>query len=94
MVIASSGVEYEVMTADDMVVVRSPAVRSLKQQNRRPIPVHLALYRRYPQIGGSFIPIPAMRRSVAGRPRSARSGTTHADYSGGAIPCTRRPDDR
>ncbi len=60
MVIKPSGVEYEVMTADDMVVVEI-ASGKVVEGNKKPssdTATHLALYRRYPQIG---IPIPAMR---------------------------------
>lgn len=65
MVIKPSGVEYEVMTADDMVVVEI-ASGKVVEGNKKPssdTATHLALYRRYPQIVGSCIPIPAMRRS-------------------------------
>ena len=54
MVIKPSGVEYEVMTADDMVVVEI-ASGKIVEGAKKPssdTPTHLALYRRYPQIGG------------------------------------------
>lgn len=65
MVIKPSGVEYEVMTADDMVVVEI-ASGKVVEGNKKPssdTATHLALYRRYPQIGGIVHTIPAMRRS-------------------------------
>ena len=82
MVIKPSGVEYEVMTADDMVVVEI-ASGKIVEGAKKPssdTPTHLALYRRYPQIGGIW--------SQAGLDLPAW-GTTHADYFYGAIPCTR-----
>lgn len=47
-------VEYTVMTADDMVVVEL-ASGKVVEGSKKPssdTPTHLALYRRYPQIGG------------------------------------------
>ncbi len=65
MVIKPSGVEYEVMTADDMVVVEIASGKVVEgNKNRRPIPRpiwrSIAAIRRSV---GSCIPIPAMRRS-------------------------------
>ena len=54
MVIKPSGVEYEVMTASDMVVVEITSGKVV-EGNKKPssdTPTHLALYRRYPGIGG------------------------------------------
>ncbi len=88
MVIKPSGVEYEVMTADDMVVVEIASGKVVEgNKNRRPIPRpiwrSIAAIRRS---AGSCIPIPAMRRSGR-RPGSISAwGTTHADYFYGAIP--------
>lgn len=65
MVIKPSGVEYEVMTADDMVVVEI-ANGKVVEGNKKPssdTATHLALYRRYPQIGGIVHTHSAMRRS-------------------------------
>ena len=54
MVIKPSGVEYEVMTADDMVVVEIASGKVVEGAKKpsSDTPTHLALYRRYPQIGG------------------------------------------
>ena len=54
MVIKPSGVEYEVMTADDMVVIEIASGRVVEGAKKpsSDTPTHLALYRRYPQIGG------------------------------------------
>ena len=54
MIIKPSGVEYDVMTAEDMVVV-DIATGQAVEGNKKPssdTPTHLALYRRYPEIGG------------------------------------------
>ncbi|WP_188317627.1 class II aldolase/adducin family protein, partial [Salmonella enterica] len=54
MVIKPSGVEYEVMTADDMVVVEI-ASGKVAEGNKNPssdTATHLALHRPYPHTGG------------------------------------------
>ncbi|EJO7683043.1 class II aldolase/adducin family protein [Escherichia coli] len=54
MVIKPSGVEYDVMTADDMVVVEIASGKAV-EGSKKPssdTPTHLALYRRYAEIGG------------------------------------------
>ncbi|MGY5957929.1 L-ribulose-5-phosphate 4-epimerase [Kosakonia sp. BK9b] len=92
MVIKPSGVEYEVMTADDMVVVEI-ASGNVVEGSKKPssdTPTHLALYRRFPQIGG-IVHTHSRHATIwsqAGRDLPAW-GTTHADYFYGAIPCTR-----
>ncbi|MBQ6361227.1 MAG: L-ribulose-5-phosphate 4-epimerase [Lachnospiraceae bacterium] len=90
-VIKPSGVPYDNMTPEDMVIVNMAGnVVEGKWKPSSDTPTHLALYRAFPNIGGivhthsrwatSFaqagIGIPAM-------------GTTHADYFYGDIPCTR-----
>ena len=92
MVIKPSGVEYEVMTADDMVVVEM-ASGKVVEGGKKPssdTPTHLALYRRYPQIGG-IVHTHSRHATIwsqAGLDLPAW-GTTHADYFYGAVPCTR-----
>jgi len=90
-VIKPSGIAYGVMTVDDMVVVDLEG--NVVEGRYRPssdTATHLALYRRYAELGGvvhthsthatawaqAGLSIPAM-------------GTTHADYFFGDIPCTR-----
>lgn len=92
MVIKPSGVEYDAMRPEDMVVV-DLITGEVVEGNLKPssdTPTHLELYRNFPNIGGivhthsrwatiwaqSKLPIPAM-------------GTTHADYFYDAVPCTR-----
>lgn len=92
MVIKPSGVEYNVMTADDMVVV-DIATGHVVEGAKKPssdTPTHLALYRRYPDIGG-IVHTHSRHATIwsqAGLDLPAW-GTTHADYFYGAIPCTR-----
>ncbi|HIH9252232.1 TPA: L-ribulose-5-phosphate 4-epimerase [Enterobacter ludwigii] len=92
MVIKPSGVEYDVMSAEDMVVVdiaTGQVVEGVKNPSSD-TPTHLALYRRYPEIGG-IVHTHSRHATVwaqAGQDLPAW-GTTHADYFYGAIPCTR-----
>ena len=97
-VIKPSGVEYEHLTAQDMVVV-SLETGERVEGHLNPssdTPTHLELYRNFPEISGVVhthskwatifsqigLGIPAL-------------GTTHADYFYGEIPCTRpmRPEE-
>ena len=91
-VIKPSGVEYERMTADDMVVIDMDGNKAPGCLNpSSDTPTHLALYKAFQQIGGivhthsrwatifaqAGVCVPAL-------------GTTHADYFYGDIPCTRK----
>ena len=93
MVIKPSGVEYDVMTADDMVVVEIASGKAV-EGSKKPssdTPTHLALYRRYAEIGG-IVHTHSRHATIwsqAGLDLPAW-GTTHADYVYGAIPCTRQ----
>ena len=91
-VIKPSGVEYDVMKADDMVVV-DLATGKVVEGNKKPssdTPTHLELYRQFPEIGGIVHTHSrhATTWAQAGRDLPAL-GTTHADYFYGTIPCTR-----
>ncbi|PWC14723.1 L-ribulose-5-phosphate 4-epimerase [Brenneria corticis] len=91
MVIKPSGVAYEVMQADDMVVVDMQGkVVDGKYRPSSDTATHLELYRRYPQIGGIVHThsTHATAWAQAGLAIPAL-GTTHADYFYGDIPCTR-----
>lgn len=93
MVIKPSGVEYDVMAVDDMVVVdiASGQVIEGRKKPSSDTPTHLALYRRYPEIGG-IVHTHSRHATIwsqAGRDLPAW-GTTHADYFYGSIPCTRQ----
>ena len=96
MVIKPSGVEYDVMTADDMVVVEI-ASGKVVEGSKKPssdTPTHLALYRRFAEIGG-IVHTHSRHATIwaqAGQSIPA-IGTTHADYFYGTIPCTRKMTD-
>ncbi|AOV95865.1 L-ribulose-5-phosphate 4-epimerase [Edwardsiella hoshinae] len=92
MVIKPSGVEYQTLTAADLVVVEiaSGQVVEGRYKPSSDTATHLALYRRYPQIGG-IVHTHSRHATIwaqAGRDLPAW-GTTHADYFYGTIPCTR-----
>ena len=92
-VIKPSGVEYDVMTPDDMVVVDLKTGERVEGELNpsSDTPTHLVLYRAFPNIGGVVHTHSrwATIYSQAGRGIPAL-GTTHADYFYGEIPCTRR----
>ena len=89
--IKPSGVAYETMKADDMVVVdlEGNVVEGLYRPSSDTA-THLALYRRYPDLGGVVHThsTHATAWAQAGLAIPAL-GTTHADYFFGDIPCTR-----
>ncbi|OOF66269.1 L-ribulose-5-phosphate 4-epimerase [Rodentibacter sp. Ppn85] len=92
-VIKPSGVDYEVMTAEDMVVVDLFSGKVV-EGNKKPssdTPTHLELYRRFKDIGGIVHTHSrhATTWAQAGEDLLAL-GTTHADYFYGTIPCTRK----
>jgi L-ribulose-5-phosphate 4-epimerase len=92
-VIKPSGVDYEVMKAEDMVVVdleRGRTVEgSLKPSSDSP--THLELYKAFPNIGGIVHTHSRWATSFAQAGRSiAALGTTHGDYFHGEILCTRK----
>ena len=89
--IKPSGVSYEEMTADDMVIVDLDGnVIEGKLKPSSDTPTHLELYKAFPNIGGIVHTHSRWATSFAqaGR-RIEPTGTTHADYFYGAIPCTR-----
>ncbi|WP_286528005.1 L-ribulose-5-phosphate 4-epimerase [Duncaniella freteri] len=91
MVIKPSGVDYDVMTPDDMVVIdiRTGEKVEGKVNPSSDTPTHLALYRAWPEIGGVVHTHStyATAWSQAGIDLP-NIGTTHADYFHKAIPCT------
>ena len=90
--IKPSGVEYDDLAPENMVVVELETGKTVEGTLRpsSDTPTHLALYRAFPSVGGivhthsrwattfaqSCMAIPAL-------------GTTHADYFYGEVPCTR-----
>ena len=91
-VIKPSGVSYEEMTPEDMVVV-SLATGEVVEGKWKPssdTATHLALYRAFPNIGGVVHTHSRWATSWAQAGRSIPAyGTTHGDYFYGEIPCTR-----
>ncbi|MEI7411561.1 L-ribulose-5-phosphate 4-epimerase [Pectobacterium aroidearum] len=91
-VIKPSGVEYEHMVVDDMVVVDLASGQTI-EGNKKPssdTATHLALYRAFTEIGG-IVHTHSRHATIwaqAGLDLPAW-GTTHADYFYGTIPCTR-----
>ncbi|MCQ2534207.1 MAG: L-ribulose-5-phosphate 4-epimerase [Clostridia bacterium] len=90
-VIKPSGVDYETMTADDMVVVDFDGnVVEGKLRPSSDTPTHVILYNRFPNIGGVVHTHSSYATSWAQSGRSIPCyGTTHADYFYGEIPCVR-----
>ena len=92
MVIKPSGVEYDGMTEDDMVVVslETGEVVEGKYKPSSDSPTHLELYRAFPEIGGIVHTHSRYATSFAQAGVGIiPMGTTHADYFYGEIPCTR-----
>ncbi len=90
-VIKPSGVAYDAMTAEDMVVVDLDG--GVVSSGRRPstdTPTHLALYRAFEQIGGIVHTHSPWATAWAQAEREIPLlGTTHADLCPHAIPLTR-----
>ena len=91
-VIKPSGVEYDGMTAEDMVVVslETGEVVEGKYKPSSDTPTHLALYNAFPNIGGVCHTHSRWATSFAQAGVGViPMGTTHGDYFYGEIPCTR-----
>jgi L-ribulose-5-phosphate 4-epimerase len=90
-VIKPSGVPYEDLKAEDLVVVDLQG--NLVEGKLKPssdTPTHLALYRAFPSIGGIVHTHSPWATSWAQAGRAIPAlGTTHADYFYGEVPCTR-----
>jgi len=89
-VIKPSGVPYDKMTPDDMVITDLQG--NLVEGNLRPssdLATHTALYRAYPSIGGV---VHTHSRHASAWAQAGREipcfGTTHADYFHGPVPVT------
>lgn len=91
-VIKPSGVPYETMTADDMVVVDLDG--NIKDGRYKPssdTPTHLVLYKAFPKCGGIVHTHSRWATSFAQAGVGIMPlGTTHGDYFYGEIPCTRK----
>ncbi|MFO7659204.1 MAG: L-ribulose-5-phosphate 4-epimerase [Bacteroidales bacterium] len=92
MVIKPSGVSYEEMTPEDMVVMDMDGnVVEGKLKPSSDSATHLVLYRSFKNTGGIVHTHSEWATSWAQSGLDIPCyGTTHADYFYGAIPCTRR----
>jgi len=92
-VIKPSGIAYDVMKADDMVVLEVETGKVV-EGNLKPssdTPTHLELYKAFPNIGGVVHTHSRWATTFAQAGRGIEAlGTTHGDYFYGEIPCTRK----
>lgn len=90
-VIKPSGVDYEKMTPDDMVVMDLAGNKVEGELNpSSDTATHLELYKAFESVGGIVHTHSSMAASWAQAGRGLPCyGTTHADYFYGEIPCTR-----
>ncbi|MBQ9994062.1 MAG: L-ribulose-5-phosphate 4-epimerase [Clostridia bacterium] len=90
-VIKPSGVEYDDMKADDMVVVDLEG--NVVEGHYKPssdTPTHIELYKAFPTIGGVVHTHSRWATTFAQAGSGIiPTGTTHGDYFYGEIPCTR-----
>lgn len=91
-VIKPSGVDYDIMSWDDMVVVdlKTGQIVEGHYKPSSDTPTHLEIYRNFKEVGGvtHTHSTNAVAYAQAGMDIPAL-GTTHADYFYGTIPCTR-----
>lgn len=89
-VIKPSGVSYDNMTAEDMVVVDMDG--NVVEGHLRPssdTPTHLEIYRAFKDVGGVVHTHSTYATAWAQAGKDIpETGTTHADYFHGAVPCT------
>lgn len=90
-VIKPSGVPYETLKLEDLVVVDLEG--NIVEGNLKPssdTPTHLVLYKHFHDIGGIVHTHSPWATSWAQAGKAIPAlGTTHADYFNGTIPCTR-----
>jgi L-ribulose-5-phosphate 4-epimerase len=92
-VIKPSGISYDAMQADDMVVVEleTGKVAEGKLKPSSDTATHLELFKAFPNIGGIVHTHSRWATTFAQAGRGIMAlGTTHADYFYGEIPCTRK----
>lgn len=92
MIIKPSGVSYDDMQADDMVVldVETGKVVEGRLKPSSDTPTHRELYKAFPNVGGIVHTHSRWATSFAQAGRGITAlGTTQADYFYGEIPCTR-----
>lgn len=90
-VIKPSGVDYDLLKPEDMVVMDLNGNKVEGKYNpSSDTPTHLELYKAFPEIGGVVHTHSTYATSWAQAGRSIPCyGTTHADYMYGEIPCAR-----
>jgi L-ribulose-5-phosphate 4-epimerase len=92
LVIKPSGVPYDGMKPEQMVVVSLETGRVVegKLNPSSDTPTHLVLYRAFPEIGGIVHTHSIYATAWAQARRDLPAlGTTHADFFHGPVPCTR-----
>jgi L-ribulose-5-phosphate 4-epimerase len=90
-VIKPSGVEYDVMKAEDMVVVDLETGKVVEGDLNpsSDTPTHLILYKAFPELGGIVHTHSTYATAWAQAGKDIPNiGTTHADYFHDCIPCT------
>lgn len=89
--IKPSGVDYDKLTPDDMVIMDLNGNKVEGEYNpSSDTATHLELYKAFPQIGGIVHTHSPWATSWAQAGRDIPCyGTTHADYIYGAVPCAR-----
>jgi L-ribulose-5-phosphate 4-epimerase len=91
-VIKPSGVSYEVMNPEHMVVVSLESGEAVEGSLRpsSDTPTHLVLYRAFKSVGG-IVHTHSLYATAWAQAKSPipAFGTTHADYCHGEVPCTR-----
>ena len=93
MVIKPSGVAYDVMKAEDMVIVELETGLALGGQLKpsSDTPTHLELYKAFWNVGGIVHTHSRWATIFAQAGRGIMPlGTTHADHFHGQVPCTRK----
>ena len=90
-VIKPSGIEYEQLRAEDMVVLDLEGhVIEGHYKPSSDTPTHLVLYQHFPEIGAVVHTHSTWAAIFAQAGRDIPAlGTTHADYFYGSVPCTR-----
>lgn len=90
-VIKPSGVDYDRLTPDDMVVMDLEGNKvEGKYKPSSDTATHLEIYKAFPEVGGVVHTHSSYATSWAQAGRSIPCyGTTHADYMYGEIPCVR-----
>ena len=92
MAIKPSGVEYDVMTVDDMVVVDLETGETVEGRYKpsSDTATHLEIYRNFPEAGG-VVHTHSRWATIFSQMKTdcPALGTTHADYFYGSIPATR-----